>query len=88
MTKRILINISIFLSALFLPWWITLIFILLLVFSFIAPEILVWGFFIDVLYAAPVAPFLGFEFIFTFFFLFLYFVAHYLKKRLVFYSAA
>lgn len=85
MTTRIFLNILIFSSILFFPWWVTVFLSLILLFSFEASEVIVWGLFIDVLYSTPLVIFFNFTFIFTLLFLILFFVVQVFKKRLIFY---
>jgi len=88
MFTRILLNLLIFSSILFLPWWMTLFVVLVLLFALEAPEVLVWGLFIDVLYSVPLVLFFHFTFVFTFLFFVLFLFTKYLKKRLVFYPTS
>lgn len=85
MASRIFLNVLIFLSILFFPWWITAFFALILLFSFEAAEVIIWGLLIDTLYGIPLAIFFHFTFVFTLLFMILFFVVQILKKRLVFY---
>jgi len=74
-------------SILFLPWWFSILFALVLLFGFEAVEVLGWGLLIDILYGTPLTFFFNFTFIFTLLFLLLFLSTYYLKKRLVFYPA-
>lgn len=83
---RIIFNVLMFGSILFLPWWVTVIAAIAFLAFFNAYEILFWGLFADILYSAPVPDFLNIEFIFTIIF-FLFFVgAYFIKKKLILYN--
>lgn len=59
---RILIAIAIFLSAILMPWWVTVILAVISVLMNPAEEIILVGLLVDVLYGAPFIPMLGIEF--------------------------
>lgn len=85
MFTRILLNALLFFSILFLPWWFSILFALVLLFGFEAIEVLGWGLLIDILYGTPLTLFFNFTFIFTLLFLTLFLVTTHLKQRLIFY---
>lgn len=83
---RILLNLFLFFSILFLPWWFTLFAAVAFLFIFEAYEVLLWGLFADVLYSTPVPAYFNIEFLFTLLFFILFIGIHYIKKRLRFYN--
>lgn len=86
MVFRIVFNILMFLSVLFLPWWVTVIVAMVFLSKFKAYEIIFWGVFADILYNASVPSFLNIEYLFTITFIVLLIISHYLKRRLMFYD--
>ena len=84
---RIVMNIALAGSILFLPWWFTVLLATVHIFMFQAYEIIVWGFVADTLYGAPVALYYNIEFLFTLFFVVLVIIAVPLKRRLIFYRS-
>lgn len=86
MIFRIVFNILMFLSVLFLPWWVTVIVAMVFLSKFKAYEIIFWGVFVDILYSASVPSFLNIEYLFTITFIVLLIISHYLKRRLMFYD--
>jgi len=85
LVTRISLNILMVSSILFLPWWLSILFALVLLFGFEAVEVLGWGLLIDILYGTPLTLFFNFTFIFTLLFLTLFLVTTHLKQRLIFY---
>ena len=85
-TLRVILNIALFVSVLFLPWWLSIVFMVILLVFYTAYEIVFWGLAIDMLYSAPVPLFANFVLIFTVFSLLLFVSAEILKRRLIFYS--
>ncbi|HEX9609140.1 MAG TPA: hypothetical protein VGA06_02945 [Candidatus Paceibacterota bacterium] len=82
---RVLLNGALLSTIVWLPWWITIIFILALVARFRAYEVLLWGVVADALYAAPASVLVGLPMFFTLAFTALFIVAEYSKRFLVFY---
>ena len=85
LVTRISLNILMVSSILFLPWWLSILFALVLLFGFEAVEVLGWGLLIDILYGTPLTLFFNFTFIFTLLFFVLFLSTQYLKRYLVFY---
>ncbi len=69
MRIRLILNIALFISILFFPWYLTIILGLALVALYNSYEVLAWGFFADTLYATTLPALYGFQFIFTVIFL-------------------
>ncbi len=83
MISRILIDIFIFLSILFFPWWITVILVIWGVFLFDNfYEALLAGLLIDLLYGTRTEEFFGIWFVFFIIFLSIYFLAGKLKENI------
>lgn len=72
-------------SIVFLPWFVSVCFGLILLFLFNAPEVIAGGFLHDLLYAAPKAAFWDVEFVGTASALFLFVLFLITKKYLIFY---
>lgn len=64
MLLRIIANIFLCASILFLPWWFSILAVLCMLLFFDAYEVVVWGLFADVLYGAPLPFFFNFVFVF------------------------
>lgn len=80
--KRILINIIVFFSILFFPWWVAVftgVVAVLLQRNFY--EIMAWGVFYDLLYGTASIHILGFSFFFTAGAFILFYGAEFLKTR-------
>lgn len=86
--KRILLNIALFISIVYLDWWITLIFAICGVFIFDNfYEAVMSGFLIDLLYGTPSDTFFGFWFIYAILFTLVYILCEYeIKKNIRFYE--
>jgi len=87
MRIRIVLDILFFLSVLILPWWISGLFALFLIFymkSFY--EAVLAGFMLDTLYGTPTQAFFGLQFILTVSSLALVIAVSNLKKILWYYS--
>lgn len=85
MTLKIIFNLSIFASILFLPWWLTVIIAISFLFMFTSYEVILWGLFADILYSSPVLSFFNIEFLFTIVFIMLFIVVYFIKNKLIFY---
>ena len=84
---RIVMNVALAVSILFLPWWFTVLLAVAHIFMFQAYEIIVWGFVADTLYGAPVALYYNVEFFSTLLFAVLVILIVPLKHRLIFYRS-
>lgn len=82
---RILLNIALLASIVWLPLWIAMIFLLVLVIRFRAYEVLLFGIAVDALYAAPVSVLFGLPIFFTLVFALFLIAAEYSKRFLIFY---
>jgi len=82
---RVILNLTLLISVLFLPWWVSIFFAVVLLVFFEAWEIMVWGVVFDALYSSPAPISFGGEFVFTILFVSFFVVAGILKKRLIFY---
>ncbi len=80
---RITLNILLFGSVFFSPWYVTLIVVLLLLVLYNPLEIVLAGILIDALHGIEL---FGTEYVFTIFFLLLYVLFRVLKKNLLLYS--
>lgn len=81
MYLRVFLGFLIILSIYLFPWWVSVLFILVLVARFRAPEVVLYGFMIDALYAVPHAfNFYFWGFVST---LLLFFVVEYIKKKIL-----
>lgn len=85
MVIRIILNISLLISILFLPWWVSILLGILILFLYKFYEIIIWGIFADSLYAS-IDGFFGIQFIFTLTFTFLFLISILMKKRIIFYN--
>jgi hypothetical protein len=84
---RIEIDIALFLLAILLPWWCSVVIAIIALFFFNGfVEAVILGIFLDSLYNAPVASFHGFQFIATSITLICFLTAALVKTRLRFYS--
>lgn len=87
MYLRLVLNILLFLTILFLPWWFVLLAALALLIVFDAYEILFWGLFIDALYGNPSTFILfSFEYVFTIGFLAVLIISFIIKRKVIFYD--
>lgn len=86
MWLRVVFNILMFGSILFLPWWVTIIIAIGFLFKFRAYEVILWGVFADVLYSSAVISFSNIQFLFTATFVVFFVLAYFIKKRLMFYD--
>ena len=86
MALRIILNILLGISVLTLPWWLSLLIILVMLFLYRAYEVLAWGFIADVLYGWPLPAFFNTSLLITFSVVLLFLVAEYVKRFLVFYQ--
>ena len=84
---RAALNIAIFISILFFPWWISLALGILLIAVCKSYEVLVWGLFFDALYGTPLDSLFGIEYVASVLFLFLFLVSFLVKKRVIFYKS-
>jgi len=82
---RFLLNVLLFASVIWLPWWAVVLCALPLLFGYRAYEVLVWGVLADMLYATPVLVFANLPLLFSMLFLLLFLAAEYSKRFLVFY---
>lgn len=84
---RLILNICVLLSVLFLPWWATIALMGAVLFSSErAFEVLFWGLLMDVLYGTPQPLFFNITFLFTFGAGAMFVLAFFIKRRLIFYS--
>ena len=84
---RVIANIFLFLSVLFLPWWMTAIFIIAALFIFKNfYEAIAWGFFGDLLYGISIAAFFNFGLFLTLGAGTIFFIVEFLKKRIRYYQ--
>ena len=83
---RIILNVLMFGSVLFFPWWFTIIIAICFLFAFNAYEVLFWGLLADILYGVSTTNFFGIRFIFTIIFTLFFIGARILKKRLAYYD--
>lgn len=93
--KRILLNSILFLSILFLPWWVSVLFILIYIWKYDLPEVIVYALLMDILYVSVEAtrstgyilPF-GFKLppllLFTFGTAFAMYILNFIKNRIRF----
>lgn len=87
MIKKVALNIILFFVILLLPWWVSVILGIALLFYFKNySEIIVFGLIMDIYYAKLAPSFNIFDYKLTLFFLTLYIFSHFLKKRLKFYA--
>ena len=86
MGLRIFLNVCVFLSILWFPWWVTIGFLLLLLGVSRAYEVLLWGVLLDVLYGAPLPDFFGVPLFFTLLCTLIVVVVEFIKPTLVFYE--
>lgn len=84
--RRTILNLSLFLSILFFPWWISLFVAVLLLVFHRAYEVLFWALFFDSLYGAPLESLWGIEYLATFALLIIFFVLEMVKKKMIFYE--
>jgi len=83
MYLRILADIIIFLSILFLPWWVTIFLVLFGIFFFNHfYEAIIAGILIDLLYGTRAEEFFGIWFLFFIIFSSIYFFGEKLKKNI------
>ena len=87
LTLRILMNVALLASILFLPWWFTVLLAMVHIFMFQAYEIIAWGFVLDTLYGTPVALYYNIEFFSTLLFTTFVILVIPLKHRLIFYRS-
>lgn len=86
-SKRILADIALFVSVLWLPWWASAVLAAAFIFMFDwYYEAVVAGFLMDSLYAVPLPRFRGAELVATGAASALYLVAAYVKPKLKFFS--
>lgn len=85
MTLRIIFNLLIFTSILFLPWWFTVIIAISFLFMFTSYEVILLGLFADILYSSSVPSFFNIEFLFTIVFIILFIIVYFVKNKLIFY---
>jgi len=83
---RIALNIMTLTSVIILPWWVSVIFILVLITRYRAYEILFWGFLLDILYSSPIPSLLNTTLLFTIISLVVFILADITKKHLIFYT--
>lgn len=81
--RRIIFNVSIGISFLYFPWWITALIGIVFVVSDQPFEIILWGVLIDALGGAPVPTFYNVEMLFTIGFLVLLIASRFVRTRLM-----
>ncbi len=81
--RRILADILLFASALFLPWWITILaaFACFFLFQYFV-ELIIIGFLLDVLFGVPLPRFGGFQFVLSVISVLFFGVGTFLKRRM------
>lgn len=82
---RLFLNGCLLLSVAAFPWWLTLGFMLLLLITARAYEVLLWGFVLDAVYGAPIRQFAGIPALFTLSAAAAFVVVEFVKPRLRFY---
>lgn len=87
MMLRLFLNVCTLLSVLWFPWWITVGFLLLLLGTARAYEVIIWGFVMDALYGAPVPRYYNLPLLFTLGSALLFAVVEFIKPTLVFYES-
>jgi len=84
---RFIANLILFFSVLFLPWWVTAIFIVVAIFIFKKfYEAIAWGFFGDLIYGISIAAFFNFGLFLTLGAGIIFFIIEFLKKRIRYYQ--
>ena len=83
---RIFLNTLLLWSVLFLPWWVSVFFMVSLLVLWKAYEVLFWGFLIDVTYGASVPSYGTIPLIFTLLSVLLFIAIEFSKKRIIFYT--
>ncbi len=87
MLKRFVSDILLLFSIIVMPWWLTVLFVIVLLFYFESfYEAIIAGFLIDFTYSIPTELLFGFRFIFTALFVILFLLSGPLKRRLRYYS--
>jgi len=87
MIKRIILNILLFLFIIICPWWLSVIFaVVILYYSRIFNEIILFGLMMDILYGNFSSNFNIMDYKFTLLFLILLLASFFIKKRLKFYN--
>ena len=87
MLFRLIANVILFASLLFLPWWITIVIALIAVFVYnVFYELILWGVVGDLLYGAGVASFYALTSFLSTGALVLFLTAQYLKEKIRFYN--
>ncbi len=84
--SRISINILLFISVLYFPWWLTILIGILLLSLHNGVELLFWGLFADALFGVPLESFYGVQYLFTLLFFILIVLAVYVKQKMIFYN--
>ncbi len=83
MLKRFTLNIIFLLSIILMPWWVSVLFGVFLIFHIEGYyEVIVAGFVLDYMYSAPTEIFYNFQFVYTLIFLFFFGISVPLKKVL------
>ena len=87
MIKKIILDIILFFVILLCPWWLAVALAIALLFYFKNfSEIILFGLIMDIYYAKFAPSFNLFDYKLTLFFLVLYFISSFLKKRLKYYA--
>jgi hypothetical protein len=87
MIKKTVLNIILFFVIILCPWWLSVALGIALLFYFKNySEVIVFGLIMDIYYAKLAPSFNIFDYKLTLFFIILYFISHFLKKRLKFYA--
>jgi len=82
---RIMLNLSLLVSVLLLPWWISALVALVAVLMYRAYEVIFWGFVFDVLYAWPLPALANVSLVATTAAVAMFLLAEYSKRFLSFY---
>lgn len=88
MIVRITLNILLFLSILFFPWWVSLAIGLILLIRYTAYELLAYGFFADTVYGIPLPGLYNIQFLFTLVFFIALVASFYIKRKIIFYRTS
>ena len=80
---RLFLTMFVLVGIYILPWWIPLLGMMVLVFRYYAPEVILFGFLFDALYAVSVPAVFGFEYMATLFGFILFWGIQKIKKKIL-----
>ena len=86
MGVRSILNVLLFISILFLPWWVALAFAFVLLMLYPAFEILIWGLFFDSLYGTPVISLYSMQYLATYLMFIMLLISFFVKREIIFYQ--